>query len=507
MSDSGATPRDGTVWSAVARAWPHGWHVQVVEVTGSTNTDLLAAAAAGAPDRAVLAARHQTAGRGRLDRRWEAPPGSNLLVSMLFRHLPQHVHELTQRVALAALDAVAEVGGVRAGLKWPNDLLVDGAKLAGVLAQAAVVDGRIDHVVVGIGINVGWAPDGGAMVGQGVDPLDVLVCCGRTARSPADVYDRATGNDWSPSVASGCGWNVRPTSWRARDRRRPRRPAAVLGACGITHHLDTGDVVPADRLTGADTRRGTLTTLGPMQPPRCPVPSPQRTARRFGGHGGCSRSPSPPPAPPAPLVSARAAIDRVPRVEGVAEFLSPSDGTVENFLLVSGDSRAGSDPNSPDFGGIGSENDVSGPAQRHDDGAPSRQGDGDASLLSIPRDLWVDIPDAATSGSTPPTTTARRCWCRPCSRRSASRCTTTSRSTSSGSRTSSARSAGWRCASGGRCATRTPGSDPRGRLLPVRRCAGAPVRPLIGTSRHIATVSGTSTAPPTSAGRGASVSS
>ncbi|MEZ5219928.1 MAG: LCP family protein [Ilumatobacteraceae bacterium] len=93
------------------------------------------------------------------------------------------------------------------------------------------------------------------------------------------------------------------------------------------------------------------------------------------------------------LVSARAAIDRVPRVEGVAEFLSPSDGTVENFLLVGSDSRAGSDPNSPDFGGIGSENDVSGPA-RSDTMMVLRRDKvtGDASLLSIPRDLWVDIP-------------------------------------------------------------------------------------------------------------------
>ncbi|MEZ5219927.1 MAG: biotin--[acetyl-CoA-carboxylase] ligase [Ilumatobacteraceae bacterium] len=242
MSDSGATPRDGTVWSAVARAWPHGWHVQVVEVTGSTNTDLLAAAAAGAPDRAVLAARHQTAGRGRLDRRWEAPPGSNLLVSMLFRHLPQHVHELTQRVALAALDAVAEVGGVRAGLKWPNDLLVDGAKLAGVLAQAAVVDGRIDHVVVGIGINVGWAPDGGAMVGQGVDRWTCSTrCCGRTTPS-RPTCTTATGNDWSPS-ASGCGWNARPTSSRGGRSTSAATAGSRCSARGITHHLDTGDVV------------------------------------------------------------------------------------------------------------------------------------------------------------------------------------------------------------------------------------------------------------------------
>ncbi len=85
--------------------WPAGWNVSHVPVTGSTNDDLLAAAAAGAPDRSVLVADHQTAGRGRLDRRWDAPPGVNLLVSILFRTVPSPPSTLTQRVGLAAIDA------------------------------------------------------------------------------------------------------------------------------------------------------------------------------------------------------------------------------------------------------------------------------------------------------------------------------------------------------------------------------------------------------------------
>ena len=93
------------------------------------------------------------------------------------------------------------------------------------------------------------------------------------------------------------------------------------------------------------------------------------------------------------LVSARSAIDRVTRVEGVADVLSPSTSNIENFLLVGSDSRAGSDPNSPDYGGIGSESDVSGPP-RSDTMMVLRRDKttGEASLLSIPRDLWVDIP-------------------------------------------------------------------------------------------------------------------
>ena len=152
--------------------WPRGWHVRVVAETGSTNADLLAAAADGAPDRTVLAARHQTAGRGRLDRRWEAPAGANLLVSLLLRPVPEHPHTAVQRVALAAALACERVAAVRPELKWPNDLLVNGAKLAGVLAQARL--GADSALVVGIGINCGWAPEGGALLGAEVQPLVLL---------------------------------------------------------------------------------------------------------------------------------------------------------------------------------------------------------------------------------------------------------------------------------------------------------------------------------------------
>jgi LCP family protein required for cell wall assembly len=93
------------------------------------------------------------------------------------------------------------------------------------------------------------------------------------------------------------------------------------------------------------------------------------------------------------LTAARSAIDQVPRVDGVSSVLSAAGGPVENYLLVGSDSRAGADPNSPDYGGIGSEADVSGPA-RSDTMMILRRdtATGEASLLSIPRDLWVDIP-------------------------------------------------------------------------------------------------------------------
>jgi BirA family transcriptional regulator, biotin operon repressor / biotin---[acetyl-CoA-carboxylase] ligase len=138
------------------------------ESIDSTNRYLLEEARGGAPDGLVAVADHQSAGRGRLGRRWEAPPGSNLLMSVLLRpDLPAgHRHLASAVVALAAADAVATVTGLTVGIKWPNDLLgPDGRKLAGVLAEADVAGPAADGatprapIVVGIGINVNWPRD------------------------------------------------------------------------------------------------------------------------------------------------------------------------------------------------------------------------------------------------------------------------------------------------------------------------------------------------------------
>ena len=140
--------------------------VRRVAETGSTNADLLAEARSGAPEGVVLVADHQSAGRGRLDRSWVAPPGSSLLVSVLLRPrlAPDEAHLLTTATAVAASQACAEVAGATPAVKWPNDLIVvggahDGRKLAGVLAEAVLVGGRLDAVVVGMGLNVNWPED------------------------------------------------------------------------------------------------------------------------------------------------------------------------------------------------------------------------------------------------------------------------------------------------------------------------------------------------------------
>lgn len=144
----------------VARAVAgYGWpDLRLVEETGSTNADV-ATALQDAPGSVALVAEAQTAGRGRLGRRWVAPPRSSVLLSAGLRPVvSQHRWSLLPLVAgCAAADAIDAVAGLHSGLKWPNDLLlpVDGIdrKVGGILVE------RVDSaggpaVVIGVGINV-----------------------------------------------------------------------------------------------------------------------------------------------------------------------------------------------------------------------------------------------------------------------------------------------------------------------------------------------------------------
>ncbi|MEI8404842.1 MAG: biotin--[acetyl-CoA-carboxylase] ligase [Actinomycetes bacterium] len=137
----------------------HHFDIQRFDVIDSTNTYLLDQARSGAPSRLVAVADHQTAGRGRLDRRWESPAGAALLMSVLLRVPlePGQLHLATAAVALAAVAAVDQSCGLAPDLKWPNDLVIEDAKVAGILAEIdlSAADG-VPAIVVGIGINLTW---------------------------------------------------------------------------------------------------------------------------------------------------------------------------------------------------------------------------------------------------------------------------------------------------------------------------------------------------------------
>jgi len=141
----------------VSAMWGGTWDVRRFEEIDSTNAYLLRQARSGDPEGTVAVADHQSAGRGRMDRRWESPAGASLLASVLFRpdFDPSELHLCTVSVALAAAEACRRVAGVGAVVKWPNDLLVGEAKLAGVLAEAEFEPASC-AVVVGLGLNVDW---------------------------------------------------------------------------------------------------------------------------------------------------------------------------------------------------------------------------------------------------------------------------------------------------------------------------------------------------------------
>ncbi len=148
---------------------------EVVGITGSTNDDLVARVAGPADDGLVLVADHQSAGRGRMDRRWEAPAGTNLTFSALLRPAwlvaaggdtcPDRRGLITSALAVSVVK-VLETLGLNAAVKWPNDVVlipsgdddVRAGKIAGILAE--LVTSERPAIVVGLGFNVGWPPLG-----------------------------------------------------------------------------------------------------------------------------------------------------------------------------------------------------------------------------------------------------------------------------------------------------------------------------------------------------------
>lgn len=160
--------------------------------TTSTNERARALALAGAPHGTLVTAGVQTAGRGRQGRTWAAPPGSSLLLSLVLR-------ELDPLLSLRAGLAVADLAGPAARVKWPNDVLVDGRKVAGILAEGRPQEG---WAVLGIGVNAAVAPDdlvaGAGTLGRARGELEaalaeLLLALERRLREPGEACVTALG--------------------------------------------------------------------------------------------------------------------------------------------------------------------------------------------------------------------------------------------------------------------------------------------------------------------------
>lgn len=133
-----------------------GRHICYEESVVSSNEVLKKLAEQGAADGTVCVAEEQTGGKGRLRRGWFSPKGKGLWFSVLLKptFLPQEAPKMTLLAAVAVVRAIREVCGVEAQIKWPNDVLLDGKKLVGILTEMSAEFGHINYLVCGTGINV-----------------------------------------------------------------------------------------------------------------------------------------------------------------------------------------------------------------------------------------------------------------------------------------------------------------------------------------------------------------
>jgi BirA family transcriptional regulator, biotin operon repressor / biotin---[acetyl-CoA-carboxylase] ligase len=178
--------------------------IQAYDTLGSTNTEALALARSGETGPLWITAARQTAGRGRRGRAWVSEPG-NLYASLLLTDpsRPEQAAELSFVASLALRDALAALApslATRLALKWPNDLLLDGAKLAGILLEAERAPERPLAVVIGIGVNCAHHPETDgypatdlAAHGVTVAPAALLACLADAMAARLAQWERSAG--------------------------------------------------------------------------------------------------------------------------------------------------------------------------------------------------------------------------------------------------------------------------------------------------------------------------
>lgn len=233
-----------------------GYRLQSYPEVGSTNAEALAAARAGDPGRAWFVSDHQTAGRGRRGRAWATPPGNLAATLLVVRPqdpraaaslgfvaglaLDEALHRvapaLAVRVALDGIEPGATGEGARLRLKWPNDVLLDGAKLAGILLEGEALPAGGFAVAIGIGVNVAHAPDGlpypaVALRGLGI-PVDAATLF-------AALSDAWAGLErlW----ADGKGFDVIRRLWLERAAGLGERVAVQIGGETLSGTFETID--------------------------------------------------------------------------------------------------------------------------------------------------------------------------------------------------------------------------------------------------------------------------
>ncbi len=246
---------------------PDGFTLHHVETIGSTNDEAARLASIGAPSGTIVLADEQTGGRGRLGRPWRSAPG-NLHASFLLRPdcALKAAGQLSLLAGLALSDLLIERGPeeLDVKLKWPNDVLIDGAKVAGILLESAADrKGGLAHVIVGIGVNLVWAPDDApypvtslAAAGFAPSSAGTWLCAYAAALSIrldrwrrdgfAEIRQAWRGRSFGLGSRVRFQLNRRGVDGRLVDL---AENGALLVECGdgSRHELTAGDVVFADR--------------------------------------------------------------------------------------------------------------------------------------------------------------------------------------------------------------------------------------------------------------------
>ena len=143
-----------------------GKKIVYYEVTDSTNVQAKELANAGTPHGTVIIAEKQLAGKGRLDRKWVSPRAANIMFSVVLKPDlgASEVFFLTMLLALSVKDVLKEMFTISALIKWPNDIYVSEKKIGGILAEFSVCKNKVEHVIIGLGLNVNWHPEEGTTV-------------------------------------------------------------------------------------------------------------------------------------------------------------------------------------------------------------------------------------------------------------------------------------------------------------------------------------------------------
>jgi BirA family biotin operon repressor/biotin-[acetyl-CoA-carboxylase] ligase len=243
---------------------PTGWTLAAFDSIGSTNDEAARRAAQGVPEGLVVWALRQETGRGRRGRHWVSPPGNLYCSTVLRPDCPaDRAAQIGFVAALGVADTIAaRVAEAEVTLKWPNDVLVAGAKICGILPESSVgADGRVEHVVVGIGINIASGPEP-SEVGYAVTCLSAH----GAACKPAELLSSLLAN-LRERYGAWCREGFAPvrTAWLERGANRGegiRVRAGNLDFCGRFVDLDADGALLVE--IDHETRRVTAGEVFPL---------------------------------------------------------------------------------------------------------------------------------------------------------------------------------------------------------------------------------------------------